>query len=68
MLTPSTWLLVLPIERSILIEAAKLQAQLRLRLPDAIHIATAISAGCPTMLSNDRRLQVPMGMKLLRLK
>jgi predicted nucleic acid-binding protein len=68
MLTPSTWLAVLPIERSILIEAAKLQAQLKLRIPDAIHVATAIATGCPTVLSNDRRLRVPPGIKLLRLK
>jgi predicted nucleic acid-binding protein len=68
MLTPSTWLAVVPIERSILIEAAKLQAQLKLRLLDAIHIATAIATDCPTVLSNDRRLQAPPGVKLLRLK
>jgi predicted nucleic acid-binding protein len=68
MLTPSTWLSVVPIDRSILIEAAKLQAQLKLRLPDAIHVATAIATGCPTVLSNDRRLQVPPGIKRLRLK
>jgi predicted nucleic acid-binding protein len=68
MLTPSTWLAVVPIERSILIEAAKLRAQLKLRLPDAIHIATAIATDCPTVLSNDRRLQAPPGVKLLRLK
>jgi predicted nucleic acid-binding protein len=68
MLTPSMWLSVLPIDRSTLIEAAKLQAQLKLRLPDAVHVATAIAAGCRTVLSNDRRLRVPPGIKLLRLK
>jgi len=68
MLTPSIWLSVLPIDRSILIEAARLQAEVKLRLPDAIHIATAIAAECPTVISNDRRIQVPPGMKLLRLR
>jgi predicted nucleic acid-binding protein len=68
MLTPSTWLAVVPIERPILLEAARLQAQLKLRLPDAIHIATAIATDCPTVLSNDRRLQAPPGIKLVRLK
>jgi predicted nucleic acid-binding protein len=67
MLAPSDWLAVLPIERSILIEAAMLQAKLRLRLPDAIHVATAIAAGCHTLLSNDRRLRVPPVIELLRL-
>jgi predicted nucleic acid-binding protein len=68
MLTTSTWLLMVPIERSILIEAAGLQAKVKLRLPDAIHIATAIAADCRTVLSNDRRLRVPPSIKLLRLK
>lgn len=68
MLTTSAWLLVLPVERSVLIEAAKVQAQLKLRLPDAIHIATAIAAGCSTKVSNDRRLKAPPDIKLLRLK
>ena len=67
MLTPSAWLSVLPVERTILIEAARLQAQLTLRLPDAIHVATAVAAGCSTLLSNDRRLRVPADLKLLRL-
>jgi predicted nucleic acid-binding protein len=68
MLTPSPWLAVVPVECSILIEAAKLQAGLKLRLPDAIHVATAVATGCATVLSNDRRLQVPPSIKLLRLK
>ena len=68
MLTPSSWLAVVPVERSILIEAAKLQAGLKLRLPDAIHVATAVATGSATVLSNDRRLQVPPSIKLLRLK
>jgi predicted nucleic acid-binding protein len=68
MLAPSTWLAVVPIERSILIEAAKLQAELKLRLPDGIHIATAVATDCSTVLSNDRRLQAPPGIKLVRLK
>ena len=68
MLRPSSWLSVLPIERTVLIEAARVQAELRLRLPDAIHVATAIAAGCLTVLSNDRRLRVPASIKLLRLK
>jgi predicted nucleic acid-binding protein len=68
MLRPSSWLSVLPIKRTVLMEAARVQAELRLRLPDAIHVATAIAAGCLTILSNDRRLRVPAGIKLLRLK
>jgi predicted nucleic acid-binding protein len=67
MLTPSGWLSVLPVDRAVLIEAARLRAGLKLRLPDAIHIATAVRAGCDLVLSNDKRMKVPAGMKLLAL-
>lgn len=68
MLTPSEWLSVWPVERRILIEAATLQAQLGLRLPDAIHVATAVASGCSALLSNDRRLRVPAPIKHFRLQ
>jgi predicted nucleic acid-binding protein len=44
-----------------------LRAQLKLRLPDAIHVATAVATGCSILLSNDRRLKVPDGVQALRL-
>jgi predicted nucleic acid-binding protein len=68
MLTSSAWLSVLPVERAILIEAARLQFELTVRLPDAIHVATAVRAGCAAVLSNDRRLRVPAAIDLLRLR
>ena len=46
MLAPSAWLSVLPVDRATLIEAARLQSGLALRLPDAIHVATAVASGC----------------------
>ena len=67
MLAPSDWLSVLPIDRVILIAAARLRATLKLRLPDAIHVATAARAGCDLLLSNDKRMKVPAGMMLLPL-
>jgi predicted nucleic acid-binding protein len=68
MLSPSSWLSVLSVERTILIEAARLRGRLVLRLPDAMHVATAAAAGCDVLLSNDRRLKVPAGMVLRRLR
>jgi predicted nucleic acid-binding protein len=68
MLTPSAWLAVLPVDRETLIEAARLQSRLALRLPDAIHVATAVAAGCTAVVSNDRRLRVPADLELLRLR
>lgn len=46
-----------PVERRLLIQAAKLRAaNLALKLPDAIQLATALTADCELMLSNDRKL------------
>ena len=57
----STILRVAPITRDILITAAKLRATSdaasSIRLPDAIHAATAHSNYCQTFLTNDKRLK-----------
>ena len=47
---------VVPVSRDVLIEAARLRSVANLRLPDAIHGATARLTGCGTFLTNDRRL------------
>lgn len=67
LLTSSTWLTVLPVSRNILMDAARLRSQFRMRLPDAIHVATAEAAGCRILLSNDLRLKVPATVQLLPL-
>lgn len=49
---------VVPISRQILIESARLRAKSKtLKLPDAIHFATARMSGCQTFLTNDKQLQ-----------
>lgn len=55
-LQSSEGLEVVPVSREVLIEAARWRAVANLRLPDAIHGATAILTGCETFLTNDRRL------------
>ena len=53
LLQASNELRLLPITASILEEAARLRAGLNLTAPDAIHAATALSAGCDLFLTND---------------
>jgi predicted nucleic acid-binding protein len=56
---------VVVVSRDVLIEAARLRAIANLRLPDAIHGATAILSGCETFLTNDRRLTALPGIEVV---
>jgi len=56
---------VVPINRTILIESARLRSTTNLRLPDAIHAATAMLSGCETFLTNDKRLEALSGIEVL---
>lgn len=55
---------VVPINRHILTVAARLRTELGVKLPDAIHIATAEAAECAIFLTNDRGIRLPGKMKL----
>lgn len=52
-LTPTAALQVIPISRDVLEEAARLRATTKLKLPDAIQLATAIREQCDSFLTND---------------
>jgi predicted nucleic acid-binding protein len=54
--TKST-LSVIPVDREILIKAAELRSQSTLKLPNAIHCATAVRHSCKSFVTNDRRLK-----------
>jgi predicted nucleic acid-binding protein len=55
-----------PVSRDILIETAKYRKMAGMpKLPDAIHVVTAIQAGCRTVLSADSRLKLPDGFSVL---
>jgi predicted nucleic acid-binding protein len=55
-----------PVSRDILIETAEYRKHAGMpRLPDAIHMVTAIRTGCRTILSADSRLRLPDGFSLL---
>lgn len=44
---------LIPIDKRILREAARVRSVTSLRTPDAIHAATALSAGCAAFITND---------------
>jgi predicted nucleic acid-binding protein len=61
-LTPTPELEVVPISLTVLLEAARLRATTKLKLPDAIHLATALHSQCDAFLTNDdlfRSLSLP---------
>jgi predicted nucleic acid-binding protein len=55
---------LLPVTRSILVETADLRKfAAEKSLPDAIHLVTALRAGCAFFMSDDRRIKTPVEMK-----
>jgi predicted nucleic acid-binding protein len=63
----SGFVTLIPVSRDILIETADLRAVHRMKLPDAIHLASAIYAKCRYLVSDDRDFErMPSGM--LRMK
>jgi predicted nucleic acid-binding protein len=66
-LRPTAAFEVVPISREILESAARLRATTSLKLPDAIHRATAQQHSCDSFLTNDSRFKSsgPANVKLL---
>jgi predicted nucleic acid-binding protein len=55
-----------PVSRDVLIETAKYRETAGMpKLPDAIHVVTAIRAGCRRVLSADSRLKLPDGYSVI---
>jgi predicted nucleic acid-binding protein len=55
-----------PVTRSVLYETATLRATnatAKLKLVDAIHLATAVLSGCQLFVSRDRGIPMPIGMQ-----
>jgi len=61
---------VKPITKEILLKAAEIRRICRIKLPDAIYVATALMAGAEVLITNNQRLakqQVPgLQMRLLK--
>lgn len=56
---------VIPISRQILLSAAQLRAETKLKLPDAIHVATAKWAECSAFITNDRGIKHDDGLRVI---
>jgi predicted nucleic acid-binding protein len=55
-----------PVSRDILIEAASYRRIAGMpKLPDAIHVVTAVRSRCSRMLSSDRNMKLPDGISLV---
>ena len=67
LLTRSRGLTMVNIERNQLRAAAQLRARYRLRTPDALQVAAALTARCSTFLTNDRRLPLIGGLRVVQL-
>jgi predicted nucleic acid-binding protein len=65
MLLNTDHITTLPVSVIIADRAAHLRAQYRLRTPDALHIATAITSGCDAFLTNDLALKRVTEMRVL---
>lgn len=48
---------VVPVSRTTWIAAARLRGEQGIRLPDALHLASAVETGCSVFLTNDRRIR-----------
>ncbi len=64
LLTNSRELSLLPISRAVLESASKLRAEHGIKTPDAIHLATALLAGCSFVVTNDSAWRKAAGINV----
>lgn len=66
-LTRSRGIHVIDLTRDQLRAAAQLRAVSGVRTPDALQLVAALTAGCRTFVTNDRRLPALPGLRILQL-
>lgn len=54
---------IAPVSRAVLLAAARYCAQTRMPLPDCLHVASAVQAGCDVFMTNDRGIVLPSSME-----
>lgn len=68
LLRRSRGLRLMEIDLPVLRAGALLRATIGCRTPDALQLASALSAGCRCFLTNDRRFRGPEGIRILQLE
>jgi predicted nucleic acid-binding protein len=68
LLTRSRGLHLVELDRDQLRAAAQLRARYRVRTPDALQLAAALSHGCGVFLTNDRELPEISGIRIVQLR
>lgn len=68
LLTGSRNLRLVHIDLELLRSAAHLRAATRLKTPDAIQLAAALSTGCSALVTNDRDYPALPGIRILQLR
>lgn len=66
-LTNSRGVRLLEIDQAQLRMAARLRAAHHIRTPDALQLAAALTAGCSSLVTNDRRFPSVPGLQVLQL-
>lgn len=67
LLEPASKIRTLPIDRATLLASADIRARLGGRAFDAIHVATAMLAGCSSFITNDEGIRGPNSLRIVRL-
>jgi predicted nucleic acid-binding protein len=67
LLTQSRGVQLVDLDRQQLRAAAQLRAAYRVRTPDALQIAAALTARCPAMVTNDRDFPRVAGLEIIQL-
>jgi predicted nucleic acid-binding protein len=67
LLTRSRGIRMIELTRDQLRAAAQLRAATGAKTPDALHLASAIGAGCKTFVTNDPRLPTVPGLRVIQL-
>jgi predicted nucleic acid-binding protein len=68
LLTRSRGLRFVDLDRQLLRVAAQLRASFKLKPPDAIQVAAALTANCNVFVTNDRRIPSIPNRKIIQLK